>query len=193
MKNNKIKTRSIIGTSLIIAVALIGLIFVKTDYVAADRVNLPTSQSIENVYSPLGSESSSGLSVLPSLIRIISALVIVVVCIYVGIFLLKKLMSKRSGQRAISGNLEIIETIHIAPRKSVTLLRIGEKSILVGTTEGSMSLLCEQDEIETDKLLVETVSETPTLGFGEMLNTAVAKVKEVVQKSKKTAVLSKLS
>ncbi|MCH9024000.1 MAG: flagellar biosynthetic protein FliO [candidate division Zixibacteria bacterium] len=191
--NKILKNRSVIGTTLIVAVALIGLIFVKTDYVSADRVSLQTSQSLDNVYSPLSGESTSGLSVLPSLVRIISALVIVVVCIYVGIFLLKKLMSKRNGRRTINGNLEIIETIHIAPRKSVTLIRVGEKSILVGTTEGSMSLLCEQDEIETGKLLVETVSEAPALGFGEMLSTAVAKVKEVARKGKKTAVFSKLS
>ena len=191
--NKILKNRSLIGTTLIVAVALIGLIFVKTDYVSADRVVLPASQSMDNVYSPLSGESGSSLSVLPSLVRIISALVIVVVCIYVGIFLLKKLMSKRNGRRTINGNLEIIETIHIAPRKSVTLLRVGGKSILVGTTEGSMSLLCEQDEIETGKLLAETEVEAPTLGFSEMLSTAVAKVKEVAQKSKKTAVLSKLS
>ena len=193
MKNKILKNRSVIGTTLIVIIALIGLIFIKTDYVSADRVSLPTSQSMDNVYSPLTGVSGSGMSVLPSLIRIISALVIVVVCIYVGIFLLKKLMSKRNGRRTINGNLEIIETIHIAPRKSVTLLRVGEKSILVGTTEGSMSLLCEQDEIETGKLLVETEPEAPTLGFGEMLSSAVARVKEVAQRSKKTAVFSKLN
>ncbi|MEE8404362.1 MAG: flagellar biosynthetic protein FliO [candidate division Zixibacteria bacterium] len=191
--NKILKNRSVIGTTFIVVVALIGLIFVKTDYVSADRVSLPTSQSMDNVYSPLSGESGSGLSVLPSLIRIISALVIVVVCIYVGIFLLKKLMSRRHGRRTINGNLEIIETIHIAPRKSVTLIRVGEKSILVGTTEGSMSLLCEQDEIETGKLLVEPGPEAPTLGFGEMLSAAVARVKEVAQKSKKTAVFGKLN
>lgn len=191
--NKILKNRSVIGTTFIVVVALIGLIFVKTDYVSADRVSLSTSQSMDNVYSPLSGESGSSLSVLPSLIRIISALVIVVVCIYVGIFLLKKLMSRRNGRRTINGNLEIIETIHIAPRKSVTLIRVGEKSILVGTTEGSMSLLCEQDEIETSKLLVETGPEAPTLGFGEMLSAAVARVKEVAQKSKKTVVFGKLN
>ena len=191
--NKILKNRSVIGTTLIVIVALIGLIFVKTDYVSADRVSLQASQSMDNVYSPLSGESASGLSVLPSLVRIISALVIVVVCIYVGIFLLKKLMSKRHGRSTVNGNLEIIETIHIAPRKSVTLIRVGEKSILVGTTEGSMSLLCEQNEIETGKLLVETEPEAAAIGFGEMLSAAVARVKEVALKSKKTAVFSKLS
>ena len=187
------KNRSAIGATLIVVVALIGLIFVKTDYVSADRASLQTSQSIDNVYSPTSGESGSGMSVLPSLIRIISALVIVVVCIYGGIYLLKKLMSKRNGRSAAYGNLEVIETIHIAPRKSVTLLRVGEKSVLVGTTENNMSLLSEQDEIETGKLLEQTEQEAPTISFGEMLNTAVAKVKEVAQKSKWPAVLSKLS
>ena len=188
-----IKNRTAIGATLIVVVALIGLIFVKTDYVSADRANLQTSQSIDNVYSPTSGEPVSGISVLPSLIRIISALVIVVVCIYGGIFLLKKLMNKRNGRSASFGNLEVIETIHIAPRKSVTLLRVGEKSVLVGTTENNMSLLCEQDEIETGKLLEQTEQEAPAIAFGEMLHTAVAKVKAVAQKSKRTAVLSKLS
>ncbi len=188
-----LKNRSAIGATLIVIVALIGLVFVKTDYVSADRAGLETTQSADNVYSPLAGDSGSSMSVLPSLIRIVSALVIVVVCIYGGIYLLKIFMSKRNGRRTVNGNLEIIETIHISPRKSVTLLRVGDKSVLVGTTENSMSLLCEQDEIETGKLLVETELEAPTIGFGEMLNTAVAKVKVLVQKSKKSVVLSKLS
>ena len=99
-------------------------------------------------------------------------------------------MSKRNGRKIANGNLEIIETIHIAPRKSITLLRIGEKSVLVGTTENNMSLLSEQDELETSKLLVETEPQVATVNFGEMLSSAVSKVKEVAQKSRKPAVLS---
>ncbi len=187
MKLKLLKNRSALGAVLIIVVALIGLIFVKTDNVAADRTDLLTTQSIDNVYAPASGDSGS-MSVLPSLIRIISALVIVVVCIYGGIYLLKRLMNKRDRRSAVSGNLEVIETIYIAPRKSITLLRVGEKSVLVGATENNMSLLGEQDEAQTSKLLNYTEPETETTSFGEMMDSAIAKVKEVARKSKKPAV-----
>ncbi len=81
-----------------------------------------------------------------------------------------------------NANLEVMESIHIAPKKMVTLLRVGEKSVLVGSTEGSMSLLSELDHAATAKLLQNIEVEPAQDNFGQFLKAAVDKVKEVARK-----------
>jgi flagellar biogenesis protein FliO len=71
--------------------------------------------------------SSSGKSeAAASLIKMLVALGVVVVCIYVGIFLLKKLVAKRHFGRSGNALLEVIETAYIDPKKSLSLVRVAD-------------------------------------------------------------------
>jgi flagellar biogenesis protein FliO len=106
----------------------------------------------------------------------------VIASIYGGIYLLKKMMGRRYVGAQNQCNLEVLETIHIAPRKTITLLRVGERSVLVGSTESSMSMLTELDGTETTKITQSIASETTPDNFGNFLKVAVDKIKEVTRK-----------
>lgn len=182
MKPNNQKRRSIIVVSAILFLAILGLVFIRTDNVAADR----SIESLAQSSAPDNESSTSALgssaTVMPSVLRILSALVIVIGSIYGGLYLLKKMMGRKYAGNKKYGNLEVLETIHIAPKKTVTLLRVGGKSVLVGATEGSMSLLSELTNAETSKIL-KTVETAPAPeSFSNFLKAAADKVKEVTRK-----------
>jgi flagellar biogenesis protein FliO len=188
VKPNNQKKRSIIIVSAILFLAILGLTFIRTDNVAADRSFEPSAQT-----SVLGNENAApefgnSASVMPSVLRILSALAIVIGSIYGGLYLLKKMMGRKYAGDKKYGNLEVLETIHIAPKKTVTLLRVGGKSVLVGSTEGSMSLLSELTNTETSKIL-QTVETAPAQeSFSDFFKAAAEKVKEVTRKKSGTVI-----
>lgn len=182
MKLNNQKKRSIIIVSAIFFLAIICLIFIRTDNVAADRSFEPSSQTSVLDNEKATPDFGSSASVMPSVLRILSALVIVIGSIYGGLYLLKKMMGRKYAGDKKYGNLEVLETIHIAPKKTVTLLRVGGKSVLVGATEGSMSLLSELTNTETSKILKRVEMAPAQESFSDFLKAAANKVKEVTRK-----------
>lgn len=173
--------RSQVGVAVVLIAALLGLLVVNTDRASADRSTATTAKGevIETGDVAGRSEPVFQSSVLPSLLRLISALAVVVVCIYIGIFLLKRLLGKRySGNRQLNV-LEVLETTYVAPKKTVTLLRVGDKSVVVGMSENQISVLTELDSKQTERILAGVVEEQQTGSFRNVLRSASSKLKEI--------------
>jgi flagellar biosynthetic protein FliO len=83
-------------------------------------------------------------SVLPSLSRIAISLGVIVVIIYLTVFLLRKLSGNRIGGK--KGNkIRIVEQAYLAPKKSVCLLKLADRAVLIGITDTKINLLTEFD------------------------------------------------
>jgi flagellar biosynthetic protein FliO len=186
VKLNFQKNRPAIIVSIILFLALIGLLFIRTDFVTADQNISTLSQSQDAAGEIQESEFGTSVTVFPSLLRIISALVLVIGAIYGGLYLLKRMMGTKYAGAKKFGNLEVLETIHIGPKKTVSLLRVGEKSVLVGSTDGSMSLLSELSPMETSKIMAEVEVTPSSESFGNLFKSAVEKIKEVTRKRNST-------
>lgn len=186
MRPKNQKKRSVVVIGIMLALAIFGLVFIRTDNASADKSFEALSQNAIQLEDGSPVEFGETPSVMPSLFRIISALVLVIGSIYGGLYLLKKMMGRKYAGVKNYANLEVMESIHIAPKKVVTLLRVGEKSVLVGSTEGSMSLLSELDHAETAKLLQKIEIEPAPDNFGLFLKAAVDKVREVTRKKTST-------
>ncbi|MEA2031773.1 MAG: flagellar biosynthetic protein FliO [candidate division Zixibacteria bacterium] len=157
MKNNKPKRRSIITVVVIIAVAIVGLLAINTDPVTADRgVNQVDTEDSGMKYETFAS------SALPALLRMVSALVVVIACIYGAILLLKRLMGRNYRGSGQLRALEVLETTSIAPKKTVSLIRVADKSVLVGVTENGMSVLTELSSDQTAKVMIPEERELQT-------------------------------
>ncbi len=182
MRPNRQNKRNAIIVSSILLLALIGLFFVQTDYSAAERGFQSASQTSSSLDENTAGDLGGAPSVMPSLIRIISALVIVIGAIYGGLYLLKKMMGRKYSGVKQNSHLEVLETIHIAPKKTISLVRVGEKSVLVGATEASLSLLTELSQAATARILETTETAPAPESFGNLLKMAVDKVKEVTRK-----------
>ncbi len=172
----------VLTIAAVLLIAIAGLVLINTGNASADVTSVTTTDQIE-----ASTNSQFGGAVMPSLLKMFSALVVVLFCIYGSIFFLKKVMGKKLSGNKINKTLEVLETTYLAPKKSISLVRIANRSVLVGVTEQQISVLTELTDEETSDLILseETAEEkTPVKGFKEMLSMASSKVREFNQKGK---------
>ena len=79
----------------------------------------------------------------------VGALVLVIICIYLAVFLLRRVMGTRNRGKGSNALLEIIESTYVAPKKTISLVRVADKAVLIGITEGNMTVLTELDADQT--------------------------------------------
>ncbi len=189
VKSSKQRRRSHLIVAAVLTVALIGLLAINTDRVSAERsATAPTQEAVGQTAKADNPTFMS--SAMPSVMKMVSALAVVIICIYAGIFLLKKLMGRKYTGGGKSDALEVLESSYIAPKKTVTLLRVGEKSVLVGVSENQMSVLTELDREETSEILSQCrVEQEEPATFKSVLTTASGKIRELGLKRHKNAAL----
>lgn len=125
-----------------------------------------------------GGETSSSM---PSLFKVGGALAVVIIAIYLGLFLLKKMMGKKYSGNKKNNVLEVLETTYIGPKKSISLIRIAGKSVLVASTETQISMLTEMDSDETKEIMREIDVEIEPDAFQNMLHAASEKFKAIAK------------
>jgi len=164
-------------------VALIGVLVIRTDQVTAVKAtNTPVATTtLDDQAGTTTGTKTDGFysSAAPSLFKLISALVIVIACIYAGVYLLKRMMGKKYSGNRRSNLLEVLETTYIGPKKTVSLVRVADRAVLVGTSENHISPLAELDADETARMLATAAPEEETESFKKVLSSAVTKLKEM--------------
>ncbi len=185
--NSKLRKRTIIGVALILGAAVLGLAALNSPEVAAQR-GTDLSSLTGQTATEETTEQFVG-SAMPSLARMISALVLVIACIYGGIYLLKRFTTRSSG-RGSARSLEVLETAGIAPKKTVSLVRVGDKAVLVGVTDNGISLLCELTPEQTSEIIAAQESVAEQDHFQKALNTATGKIRAFSLKRKEAALES---
>lgn len=96
-----------------------------------------TESSSESIVTPL----TDGL--FPSMTKVILVLLGVIVAIYFTLSIVKKVMGRRATGGGRGDVIEVIETCYLAPKQSITLVRIGERGALLGVTEKGINPLIE--------------------------------------------------
>lgn len=186
MKINRKNRRPYLTAAVIIAIAVTGLFLISSDGGYADQ-SAAAALSEGDVSSQNATDQLLAGSALPALLKMVGALLVVIVCIYLGIYLLKRTMGGRFNSGHGTNALEVIETAGVGQRKSVSLIRIGEKSVLVGVTEDRMALLSELDAADTAAILADAPPEAEAESFGTMLNNAATRMKRIALKNRRTA------
>jgi len=163
--------------AIVVAVALCGVVLIATQNggVAAQ----PSGEGLTATGEASSGATGTGIgSAYGSLVKMIVALVVVIACIYGGMFLLGRVLGKR-GKGVNSGrNLEVLESTYVGPKKTVSLVRIGEKAVLVGVTDNGISLLTQLDQTETASLLAAQDAPQDE-AFGQFLKSAYDKVTQL--------------
>lgn len=190
-KSIRKRRRSQLAAVVIIIIALIGVLVVNTDRATAVRTaSAGATDRVQRAETAAGEETPGFFSsVMPSLLRLASALVIVVAAIYLGVYGLKKMMGKKySGNRQLN-LLEVLETTYIAPKKSVSLVRVADKAVLVGMSDSQITVLTELDTEETKRVLASLSSvEVEPDAFRTVFKAASKKIKEfTLKRNDKTA------
>ena len=188
-KNNKKLRRSLLSTALIIAVAVVGLFLMSSSDGEADQTT-PTTPAEANAATAIGGSDIFADGALPTLGKMVGALFLVIICIYFGIYLLKKTMGgKYAGANRLNA-LEVLESTGVGPKQNVTLIRVGDKSVLVGITGDRMALLTELTAEDTAALMTTTPVACEPDAFSRMLSTAAVQMKKLTSKNRRTVLES---
>jgi flagellar biosynthetic protein FliO len=81
--------------------------------------------------------------------RATGSVVLLVGLILIGAFLLKRYWPGRFGAVAGERHIEVLETVALGERQSLTLVQVGQSRLLLARTAGSITLL-DRAEIATD-------------------------------------------
>jgi len=68
---------------------------------------------------------------------------IVLLLVYLSLYLLRRLQGV--GQFTARRQISLLETVHLSPRQKLHLVRVGERTLLLGATDHSLSFLAEVD------------------------------------------------
>jgi flagellar biosynthetic protein FliO len=179
--NNRQNRGRIIAAGVILGIALIGL-FLVTVGRGSEHYGLYASQSTSpSVTDSTAAKPVEGLvgrgAATVSILKMLVALVVVIGCIYLAIYLMKRLMGPRYSGSRKARVLEILETAHIDPKKSLSLVRVADKSVLIGVTDNQISMLTELDSQITLSLMKPVPGQEEEGGFAGILRSASNKFK----------------
>ena len=113
--------------------------------------------------------------ILPSLSRIGISLLVIIVIIYGTVFLLKKLSGNKVSGGGRGRAIQVIEQTYVGPKKSVCLLRMADRAVLIGITDSQINMLteCEWEALPADSR--ESIQKSQA-GFSSLLSDAATKL-----------------
>lgn len=175
-----LKRKRVITTTVVLGIAFVGLLLVTVGRSSQTPVYAAQAQvsADSTSYKPADALVGSGAATV-SIIKMLAALVVVIGCIYLAIYLLKKLMGRRYAGNRKDHLLEILETAYIDPKKSLSLVRVADRSVLIGVTDNQISMLTELDSEKTQTITSMAESSRQTGGFGDMLRSASSRLKDM--------------
>jgi len=116
-------------------------------------------------------------SLVGPMLKLLLALAAVVGGLYLFLMILRRMMGSKFSANKGHRLIETLETTYIAQKKSVSLIRYGEKAVLVGVTDGAISVLAELSREETDQILKATEADKREAGFKSVFAGARDKMK----------------
>ncbi len=162
--------------ALVLVVALSGLVMLTVGDASADNSSLAAlQQKADNGEATI---SAQPVSPYGALVKMIAALVVVIASIYGGLYLLNRQMKRRQFGRTGGRSLDVLETAFVGPKKTVSLVRVADRAVLIGVTDNQISVLTELSEPETARILAEQPQPRQET-FGSLLNSAVDRVKKL--------------
>lgn len=102
----------------------------------------------------------------------------VVLAVFLGLVFILKKISPLFGRGAVFGReIELLTQYPLGSKKVLTVVRVGEKLLLLGVTEKNINLLTEIKDPDQIRRLINKES-GPAQGFGRILKKAGKKLKE---------------
>jgi flagellar protein FliO/FliZ len=174
----------VITVIVIVAIALVGLTMVNIDQARADRNAVPV-KATDAADSTAPAESEPSL--MAAVAKMVSALAVVIAVVYGALYALRKLMGRKYAANGGNGSLEVLETTYVGQHKTISLVRVGARSVLVGVTDQQISTLTELDADETEALTQEAERSAGSDSFSRVLSNATGKLKLFGLKKKRAA------
>ena len=195
-RNSKNHRRVIITTAVVAVLLLSGALMLRTDPAEAQRSAPPDNVSTLASGEAAASSPQTDVPTTPesekpglfsAVIKMISALALVIALVYGALYLLRRLMGRRLRGSGAKGSLEVLETTYVGQHKAISLVRVGQRSVLVGVTDSQITTLTELDNEETEEILGTSPHVARAESFPGVLSGAVDKLKNIGLRKKQAA------
>ena len=173
--------------TLLLAVALAGVLMINIDKASAGGSaagQVTTGAAAQGVDGGQHAQRNSGM--LGAMIKMVGALVVVILLVYLGLYLLRRIMGKPHGSSRGGDVLEVLQTTYVGSHKAVSLVKVANRSVLVGVTDSGISVLTELDADETEEVVAAIAGTGDRERFSRVLRTAADKIKEIGTRKKQT-------
>ncbi|MBN2227397.1 MAG: flagellar biosynthetic protein FliO [candidate division Zixibacteria bacterium] len=179
----KRKTKRTLIALFVILVVSSALMLTLFGDVKAGRTS--DSRSAETLFSQDAGETAAegvtgmadGDSITMSLVKLILALVVVVVAIYGFLYVLRRMMGPKFAGNRNGSMIEVLETVYVAQKRSISLVRFHDRAVLVGIGDNGVQPLAEMSAEETAKAIAAHADAKPAAGFRNVLSDARDKLK----------------
>jgi flagellar protein FliO/FliZ len=185
---NKQTRRTVILTAVILGFAVLGLIATNSLQRSRDKTAAESLGQVMQDATPNQATFGDSGSPLWAIVKLLSALAIVIAALYGGLYLLKRMMTTRRMTSTRQAALEVIESAYVGPKKTVSLVRVGNKAVLVGVTDQQISLLTELSPTEIADLLAQTPQTKSAETFAHMFKRTTDKFREMQTRKTQTIV-----
>ena len=115
-------------------------------------------------------------SVGPMILRLVLTLGAVVALIFGTVWVLKRFAVRRWPGNMQNRPIRVLERVHLAPKKSLDVVAVGERVLLLGVTENSISFLTELSPQERGQLQAPATGPAP---FKNVLSEAKDRMRQV--------------
>lgn len=115
----------------------------------AESAGEVSSAGMESAESP-GEVPNPGMGSMA--IKVIGSVLLLIGVLYAGMYAMR-VLSGRAGKGGFnSGAISVLHKAHIAPKKAIYVLKVGEKAMVVGVTDSQINHLTDLSEEELGSL-----------------------------------------
>lgn len=93
-------------------------------------------------------------------VKVIGSVVLLIGVLYAGMYALR-ILSGRGGKGGLdSGAISVLHRTHIAPKKAIYVLKVGQKAMVLGVTDSQISHLSDLSEEELASIKIHPKSKS---------------------------------
>lgn len=133
----------------------------------------------------LGNDSMVGL-----VLRLVLTLAVVIGLILLSVWGLKRLMTRRWPGKSKERPVRIIDRVQLAPKRSLDVVAVGERIILLGVTENGINFLTELSPEEKSRFGTATAGQP---GFRSTLDEAKSRMQQVFSQARTSVAVNAMT
>lgn len=119
--------------------------------ISAESPGEVSSAGMESAESP-GEVPNPGMGSMA--VKVIGSVLLLIGVLYAGMYAMRTLSGRTGMSGSYSGAISVLHKTHIAPKKAIYVLKVGEKAMVVGVTDSQISHLSDLSDEELGSLQV---------------------------------------
>ncbi len=129
----------------------------------------------------LGANLMETDSVGSMIVRLMLSLAAIILLIFVTLWGIRRLQGRRWTGKMNAKPIQVIDRVHLAPKRSLDVVSVGNRILLLGVTEHGINLLTELSADEKNQV---EATQTEQRGFQPVLNEARDRLQQAFRRAR---------